>query len=104
MSGGTAYVLDLRPGRVNPELVDLSALTDTESETVRRLVGRHLDETDSAVAARLLQDWGSARARFTAVIPRDYRRVVEVRQAAQDQGLDPDGSDVWPRIMEAARG
>jgi glutamate synthase (NADPH/NADH) large chain len=104
MSGGTAYVLDLRPGRVNPELVDLSPLTDAESETVRRLVGRHLDETDSAVAARLLQDWGSARARFTAVIPRDYRRVVEVRQAAQDQGLDPDGSDVWPRIMEAARG
>jgi hypothetical protein len=29
---------------------------------------------------------------------------VEVRQAAQDEGLDPDGSDVWPRIMEAARG
>ncbi|MFL6100662.1 MAG: glutamate synthase large subunit [Actinomycetales bacterium] len=104
MSGGTAYVLDLRPGRVNPELVDLSPLTDAESESVRRLVVRHEEETDSVVAARLLEDWGSARSRFTAVIPRDYRRVVAVRQAAQDQGLDPDGDDVWPRIMEAANG
>jgi glutamate synthase (NADPH/NADH) large chain len=104
MSGGVAYVLDLRPGRVNPELVDLTELTDEESETVRRLVTRHGDETDSTVAARLLQDWPSARSRFTAVIPRDYRRVLDVRQAARDEGLDPDGSEVWPRIMEAANG
>jgi glutamate synthase (NADPH/NADH) large chain len=41
---------------------------------------------------------------LTAVVPRDYRRVIEVRQAARDEGLDPDGSDVWPRIMEAANG
>jgi glutamate synthase (NADPH) large chain len=104
MSGGTAYVLDLRPGRVNPELVDLSPLTDEEAEAVRQLVARHQDETDSVVAARLLDDWSSARARFTAVIPRDFRRVVEVRQAAEQQGLDPDGAEVWPTIMEAARG
>ncbi len=104
MSGGTAFVLDLRPGRVNPELVDLSALSDEQSDDVRRLVTRHAEETDSAVAHRLLEDWDSARSRLTAVVPRDYRRVVEVRQAARDEGLDPDGSDVWPRIMEAANG
>jgi glutamate synthase (NADPH/NADH) large chain len=104
MSGGTAFVLDLRPDRVNPELVDLAELSDEQSETVRRLVIRHAEETDSAVAARLLTDWDSARARFTAVVPRDYRRVLEVRQAARDEGLDPDGSEVWPRIMEAAHG
>ena len=93
-----------RPDRVNPELVDLSELSDEQSDVVRRLVTRHAEETDSAVAARLLQDWGSARSRFTKVLPRDYRRVLEVRQAARDEGLDPDGSDVWPRIMEAANG
>jgi glutamate synthase (NADPH/NADH) large chain len=104
MSGGTAYVLDLRPERVNPELVDLSELGDADAELVHRLLARHLAETDSAVAGRLLADWAESRGRFTAVVPRDYRRVLDVRQAARDAGLDPDGSEVWPRIMEAARG
>jgi glutamate synthase (NADPH/NADH) large chain len=104
MSGGTAYVLDLRPDRVNAELVDLSPLSDEEAARVQHLLNRHVEETESAVASRLLADWAAARARFTAIMPRDYRRVLEVRQSARDDGLDPDGSEVWPRIMEAARG
>ncbi len=104
MSGGTAYVLDLRPERVNPELVDLTPLTDEEAGQVHALLVRHAEETESAVAGRLLADWPAARDRFTAVIPRDYRRVLDVRRRAESDGLDPDGSEVWPQIMEAARG
>ncbi|WP_426566933.1 glutamate synthase large subunit [Angustibacter sp. McL0619] len=110
MSGGTAYVLDLAPERMNPTAlaageVELSPVTgDADDRLLRDLVGRHLDETGSAVAKALLADWPGSRTRFTKVLPRDYRIVVEVRRGAEDEGLDPDSSEVWTRITEASRG
>jgi glutamate synthase (NADPH/NADH) large chain len=104
MSGGVAYVLDLRPGRVNPDLVDLLPVDDTDAAVLEGLVRRHRDETDSGVARKLLQDWPAAVGRFTKVMPRDYARVLAVRTQAEAEGLDPDGDQVWNRIMEASRG
>ena len=104
MSGGTAYVLDLREERVNTGLVDLRPLSPADAELLRALVERHHEETDSAVAAGLLADWGRAAARFTTVMPRDYARVVAIRAQALLEGLDPDGDTVWSRIMEASHG
>jgi glutamate synthase (NADPH/NADH) large chain len=104
MSGGVAYVLDLRPGRVNPELVDLLPLDAADAAVVEDLVRRHRDETESTVARRLLQDWPAALERFTKVMPRDYARVLAVRTQAEAEGLDLDGDEVWNRIMEASRG
>jgi glutamate synthase (NADPH/NADH) large chain len=90
MSGGTAFVLDLEPGKVNPELVDLAPLTDEEQETLHDLLERHYAETDSAVAERLLKDWPAAVAEFTAVIPRDYKRVMELIRTAEAAGRNVD--------------
>ncbi|EWT02899.1 glutamate synthase [Intrasporangium oryzae NRRL B-24470] len=104
MSGGVAYVLDLRPELVNPELVDLLPLRPDDETTVRELLTAHLEWTESPVAARLLGDWERARGRFTLVLPRDYQRVLDVRAEALEQGLDVDGAEVWNRIMEASRG
>jgi glutamate synthase (NADPH/NADH) large chain len=104
MSGGVAYVLDLRRGRVNPEMVDLLPLDAEDLATVHELVQRHRAETESGVAGRLLQDWDAAAARFTKVMPRDYARVLEVRRQAVTDGLDLDSDAVWTRIMEASHG
>jgi glutamate synthase (NADPH/NADH) large chain len=104
MSGGEAYVLDLRANRVNTELVDLLPVTGEDAGRLRELVLRHRDETESAVAWRLLQDWDAALARFTKVLPRDYARVMTVRTPAEAEGLDLDSDEVWSRIMEASRG
>ena len=108
MSGGTAYVLDLRRGRVNPEMVDLLPLDDEDLATVLELVQRHRAETESGVAGRLLQnweqDWEATAARFTKVMPRDYARVLEVRKKAASDGLDLNSDAVWTRIMEASHG
>ena len=109
MSGGVAYVLDLNPQRVNQaalaagELV-VSPLDDTDAEVVQELLRRHREETESTVAWRLLQDVDAARARFSRLLPRDYARVLAAREAAQTEGLDPDGDVVWSRIMEGSRG
>ncbi|MEV4350176.1 glutamate synthase-related protein, partial [Actinoplanes sp. NPDC049596] len=90
MSGGKAFVLDLAPARVNPELVDLAPLTADEEQTLRGLVEKHLAETGSAVAERLLADWTAAVGRFTAVVPRDYKRVMELIRTAEAAGRNVD--------------
>ncbi len=102
MSGGTAYVLDLKPHRVNPELVDLGPVPDGVAEELRLLVARHRDETDSEVADELLADWPATVARLTEIMPRDYRRVLEARAEAEAQGLS--GDDIDKRIMEVLHG
>ncbi|WP_328344478.1 glutamate synthase large subunit [Micromonospora sp. NBC_00421] len=90
MSGGTAYVHRLDTGRVNAELVDLAPLRDAEREMLHDLVQRHVAETDSAVGAELLKRWPEAVEEFTAVVPRDYRRVMEIMKAAEAAGRDVD--------------
>src|SRR5664280_1371792 len=104
MSGGVAYVLNLRAGRVNHELVDLIPLRERDVEIVLELLARHRRLTESAVAGRLLADWENVRNQFTLVLPRDYQRVLDVRTRAESEGLDLNGADVWERIMEASRG
>ncbi|MEE6260726.1 glutamate synthase large subunit [Plantactinospora sonchi] len=96
MSGGTAFVWQLDPRRVNPELVDLAPLTDEERVTLHDLVQRHFAETDSSVAQALLKRWPEAVEEFTAVVPRDYKRVMELMRAAQAEGRDVDEA-----VMEA---
>ena len=104
MSGGLAYVLDLRRELVNTELVDLQPLRPGDVDTVREILDAHHQWTESAVAARLLANWEQDQSRFTVVVPRDYQRVIDVRAQAQAEGLDLDGTQVWNRIMEASRG
>ncbi|HEU4568794.1 MAG TPA: glutamate synthase large subunit [Marmoricola sp.] len=102
MSGGTAYVLDLVEARVNPELVELAPVQGTAADTLRTLVERHAEETGSPLAAELLVDWGSALARFTEVMPSDYKRVLEAREEALEEGLDE--HQAAARIMEVLHG
>ncbi|BCJ45490.1 glutamate synthase [Actinoplanes ianthinogenes] len=90
MSGGKAFVLDLNQDLVNPELVDLAPLTDSERDLLRSLVEKHHAETESAVAERLLKDWPAAVERFTAVVPRDYKRVMELIKTAEAAGRNVD--------------
>jgi glutamate synthase (NADPH/NADH) large chain len=98
MSGGLAYVWNLDPALVNGELVDVEPLSGEAARTVRDLVTRHRDETGSPVAAALLSDWETAQTQFSAVVPRDYRRVLSIMRAAEEAGADVDAA-----VMEALR-
>jgi glutamate synthase (NADPH/NADH) large chain len=98
MSGGTAFVWRLDKSKVNPELVELEPLSDEEQVTLRALVERHFAETDSAVAENLLKRWPEAVDEFTAVVPRDYKRVMEAIRTAEAAGRNIDEA-----VMEVAR-
>jgi len=104
MSGGVAYVLDLAPKdgatrRVNPEMVDIEELDDDDRAFLRDAVERHFAETESEVAKELLTEWDEAVNRFGKVMPKDFKRVLKAREAAER-----DGRDVNEAIMEAAHG
>jgi glutamate synthase (NADPH/NADH) large chain len=85
---------------VNPELVDLDPVET--SEELHALVVRHHEETGSDVAAELLADWDTNVRRFTNVIPRDYRLVMNAKAAAQAAGLDE--ASIANAMMEALHG
>ncbi|MCU1509976.1 MAG: gltB, partial [Glaciihabitans sp.] len=109
MSGGTAYVYDLRPERVNRDSLAtgellLEELGSADVAIVRDLLERHRDETDSAVAGRMLENMDETIARFTKVLPRDFAAVLATRAEAVHEGLDPDGDVVWSRILEVTGG
>ncbi|MGI6870703.1 glutamate synthase large subunit [Amycolatopsis sp. 3B14] len=99
MSGGIAYVLDLSPLRVNPEMVDVDPLDDEDVEFLRDAVEAHFVETESPVARELLADWETTIARFAKVMPKDYKRVLAAQAEAEREGRD-----VNEAIMEAAHG
>jgi glutamate synthase (NADPH/NADH) large chain len=92
MSGGKAFVWRLDARRINPELVDLEPLTAEERVILHNLVERHHAETESAVARALLARWGEAVDEFTAVVPRDYKRVLAAMRAAEAAGRDVDAA------------
>ncbi len=73
MSGGLAYVYDENddlPRRQNSELISLERLSDPgESETLRALVARHAERTESPHARRLLAGWSGELPKFWKVVP-----------------------------------
>ncbi|MFJ3392667.1 glutamate synthase large subunit [Leifsonia aquatica] len=109
MSGGTAYVYELKEDRVNRDSLatgelELLPLGSADVEIVRDLLEKHRAETGSALAERLLADFDATVAKFVKVLPRDYAAVLQMRQEAVDEGLDPDGDIVWNRILEVTGG
>ena len=102
MSGGIAYVLDLDRDRLNTEMVDPKKPNEADRDLLKALIQRHAEETGSAVAERLLDDWGMASTRFTKVLPRDYARVLAARDQAKADGLDE--ADTTAKMMGAANG
>jgi glutamate synthase domain-containing protein 3 len=85
MCGGFAYVLDLDgtfPGRVNPERIDLEAITSEDAEAIQRLVRRHFQYTRSQRADEVLRKWNTYAPRFVKVFPRDLKLALDARLQA----------------------
>ena len=109
MSGGTAYIHRLDRSLVNREALqggelELLEMGSGDVEILKDLLERHVAETGSDLAERLLADLETEAANFTRVVPRDYAAVLHTRQEALAEGLDPDGDVVWNRILEVTGG
>ena len=103
MSGGYAFVLDLDESRVNPELVELAPV---DGQGRRRAQGaRRAARRGDRLRGRRRRCWptGTPRwRRFTEVMPSDFKRVLEAREEALEEGLSED--EAAARIMEVLHG
>lgn len=79
-TGGMAFVLDEHDTfekRVNPEALIWTRVTEPKwADTLKRLVERHVEETDSPFAAMLLHKWEEVLPRFWQIVPTDYAKVI----------------------------
>ena len=99
MSGGVAFVLDLDPRLVNPDMVDVLTLTPARSKQLHDLISKYFAETGSQVADSLLKGWSTESSRISMVMPRDYAKVLAAMERAEREGLNVDEA-----VMEATRG
>jgi glutamate synthase domain-containing protein 3 len=79
MSGGVAYVFDVEGlfrSNVNAQSVELEALDAEDKATVRALIEKHVEETKSTHAQRILDNFEREAKRFIKVMPTDYKRVL----------------------------
>ncbi|MCO5574703.1 hypothetical protein L7F22_028493 [Adiantum nelumboides] len=85
MSGGIAYVLDMRgdfAGKCNPEMVELGPVKDAHDiAELRNLIENHKHYTGSTVADHVIHHFHHLLPRFVKVMPLDYKRVLEEEAA-----------------------
>ncbi|RFM27592.1 glutamate synthase large subunit [Deminuibacter soli] len=88
MSGGVAYVYDVKgnfASLCNTEMVDLDPLTQADAKALHTLISRHVNYTGSAVAQFVLSDFESQLQHFVKVFPRDYKKVLAAKAAAEEE-------------------
>ncbi|MGO3256416.1 MAG: glutamate synthase large subunit [Glutamicibacter ardleyensis] len=108
-SGGTAWVLDFDPAKLNPLAAEqgdvlIGAISDAEADIIFALLTEHIALTASPLAQRLVLDWEHTRTRLSSIIPRDFAAVQQVRAQAEASGENPDSPQVWSKILEVTRG
>jgi len=109
MSGGYAYVYKLQEFSVNADALRTDELrllkpTTDQANELRNLISTHKAETGSLIASRLLDDFVSELDNFSVVMPTDYASVVQILEDAATNGQDPEGEEVWGKILEATNG
>jgi glutamate synthase (ferredoxin) len=88
MSGGIAYILDFDDIYCNKSLVLLEKIaSEDELNEVKEMIQKHVVYTGSPLGSKVLADWNNASQRFTKVIPKDYKRMLENIDKAHKAGL-----------------
>jgi glutamate synthase (ferredoxin) len=94
MSGGIAYVMDLEGDfetRCNLQMVDLEPLSNpADIRELNDMIWQHAFNTGSQVAWGVLGNWQEMWPRFIKVFPKDYRRMLQQIQRAEQNGLNGD--------------
>ena len=69
--------------------LELLPLGSADVEIVRDLLERHVAETGSALAERMLDDFDATVAKFVKVLPRDYAAVLADAPGGRRRGARP---------------
>ncbi|MCA9733854.1 glutamate synthase large subunit, partial [candidate division KSB1 bacterium] len=93
MSGGVAYILDeigdFAMKRCNMEMVHIYPVRfEKDGAELKALVAKHRDVTGSIVAKRLLENWEAIFPKFVKVVPRDFKRMLDLIEQEKEKGHD----------------
>ena len=88
MSGGVAYLLDFDDIYCNKSMVLLEKIESKEElNEIRKMIEKHVEYTGSPLGKKVLEDWKGYSLRFSKVIPKDYKRMLENIDKAHKAGL-----------------
>ncbi|KAG1151514.1 hypothetical protein G6F38_001223 [Rhizopus arrhizus] len=94
MSGGIAYVLDLKGDfkkNVNMEMVELDTVNDDERiAELRDLIEDHRHYTGSEIADRVLKNFNDYLPKFVMVMPVEFRALLEKERAQKQAAAVPE--------------
>lgn len=91
MSGGIAYVLDMGNDlykRLNKEMISIESVTDKyEVSELKQLIMDHVNYTNSEIGKRILEDFEVYLPKFKKIIPKDYKKMMNMIVAFEEKGL-----------------
>ena len=91
MSGGIAYVLDMGNDlykRLNKEMISIESVTDKyEVGELKQLIMDHVNYTNSEIGKRILEDFEVYLPKFKKIIPKDYKKMMNMIVAFEEKGL-----------------
>ncbi|OLN33085.1 glutamate synthase large subunit [Desulfosporosinus metallidurans] len=88
MSGGVAYILDFDEIYCNKSMVLLEKIeSEEELNEIQKMIEKHVEYTGSPQGKKVLDDWKDFSLRFSKVIPKDYKSMLENIDKAHKAGL-----------------
>jgi len=91
MSGGTAYVFDEKHDlykKVNKQMISMEEIsTEHDRQILHHLLEKHLAETGSKTAKKILDDFDGSVQYFKKIIPNDFKKMVQEIARAEKNGL-----------------
>ncbi len=100
MSGGIAYVLDIKHDlylKLNKSLVSMLEVTNkNDIEDLKGLINNHLQATNSKLAEKILNNFDKYLPYFKKIVPNDYQKMLKSISEFKEKGLSSDKA-----LMEA---
>lgn len=91
MSGGIAYVLDMKNDlyrKVNKDMVNIERLTDKyDVQELKNMIQEHVAYTNSVIGKEILDHFKEYLPKFKKIIPEDYERMMSAILQMEEKGL-----------------
>tara|TARA_B110000444_G_scaffold250262_1_gene276399 strand:- start:698 stop:940 length:243 start_codon:yes stop_codon:yes gene_type:complete len=80
-------------------MVFLEKVSKNDEQVLETLISNHHQMTASTLAQEILSSWVENKNKFVKVMPKDYKRVLDVIKTAQSKGMTEEDA-----MMEAMNG
>ena len=98
MSGGVAYVYDEKHTlyrKINRGGLDMLEVSESSDiEVIKKLLQKHTDATDSALAKDILEDFDKKLSHFKKILPVEYGAITKLIEKYMSEGMSRDEAEL----------